>query len=130
MAVVLISAKSVTNMKQFKKMEYEGNEAASREDKPQYSRKKLTVAKTCYLKRILICKDNYQIHKLIFFKFPYGICAGMSASHNVSPILYWNLALPFCKKSIPRYLPSWFSSNVVPIAQTCAPILGPHSCQQ
>lgn len=34
MAVVLISAKRVTNMKQIKKKEYEGNEAASRENNP------------------------------------------------------------------------------------------------
>lgn len=49
MAVVLISAKRVTNMKQVKKYIYEGNEAASKE--------KLTVTKICYPKRRLICKD-------------------------------------------------------------------------
>lgn len=88
-------------MKHLKKKEYEGNEVASREDKPQYSGKKLIVAKTSYPKGSLICKDNYLIYKLIFFEYPYGIGAGMSTSHNISPILYQNPALPFCKKSIP-----------------------------
>lgn len=84
MAVVLNSAQSVTNMKQFKKMEYEGNETASREDKPQYSRKKLTVGKTCYLKGILICKDNYQIHKLIlsFLMVFVLACQYLTMSHQ------------------------------------------------
>ena len=63
MGVVLISAKIITNMKQLKKMEYEENEASSREDKPRCSWKKLIVAKTCYPESSLICKGNDLIHK-------------------------------------------------------------------
>lgn len=68
MAVVLISAKKVTNMKQVKKIkkEYEGNEAASTENKPQHSRKKLTIAKIYCPKGRLTCKDNYLIYKFTF----------------------------------------------------------------
>lgn len=122
MAVVLISAKRVTNMKQVKKYIYEGNEAASKE--------KLTVTKICYPKRRLICKDNSLMYKFTFsLKFPYNFCAGMSNILQCLMILYWNPALPIGKKSIPQHLPNCVSFNVVLIAQIYVPILCPQSCQ-
>lgn len=90
-------------MKQLRNKEYKEN-AASREDKPRqeevYNGKDLLQAK-----HSLSCKDNYLIYK---FKFSLSLfmvfVLECPAPHNISLVLYWNPALPFCKKSIPQHL--------------------------